>query len=583
MLTVAGNFCAATIVTLTNADQTCVPALKNTFDGEESQKALLGNKDEKGLERKETDCVKIVDRWAALHDVTCQHTSRNANCSLSTKGGKGSRHRFKNLKLRVQLARGALAPAGTISVNVGGQRPVQLFHNPKPGAFAEVDVDLPAVFGGQKEVPFETLSKLTILYQPTPEFQHGFRLDMFEVLDVSLEAHDVHSGLVVSNTKYKHLDELMGHSDTTKLLPVWHGDFRLEDWHTSLSLEPRQRAQGQANGKPTASKPSKLVFYGDFLWPDEAKRQGGFLTPADRLARSRNPPMTAFSLQTYVKEQPSQQQGTYFLRTYETFGSAAKDAAAQAAKWGGATNPVVYVVHATPNMIETEKGVAAAGGILWSQVVAWAQVPHNYTLPADIPKTREGVREHFAKAFHAHKLDIFEKNDDYDSRFDQYSINQDAQPQLWSTEKAQGALLDFMRKYGKAVGFGSKFPLFAARELIDGKKSAEAKRANAVQAPHDEGFLSMIGNLIKNHPVAAALIPAAIALSLVPGLGLAIDALEITALSTEAVVGTGLLTDMAESTALIEGGVEAGVDAGVEGEELGSIELNDLKPLLGKE
>ncbi|KAM4061870.1 lipase (class 3) domain-containing protein [Hirsutella rhossiliensis] len=325
------------------------------------------------------------------------------------------------------------------------------------------------------------------------------------------------------------------------------------------------RQQSSRHGKLPA-----FVFYGDTLWPAEAKRQGGFTTPADILAQS-GIPAAAYSLRTHLNRQNmALQPETYFLSTYETFGAAAKDAAAKAAKWGGASNPVVYLVHATPNMIRAGNEVATAGGILWSQVSAWTQVPRSYALPEEVPKTKQELHEHFIKAYTERPKQMFNKNPDYNTTFDRYTTNENSK--LLDSKEPKEDFLNFMSGFGSAVGFHGKLPLLLpAPETFDGQKSAEAKEMNTVPAPHEEGVFAKIGHFIWNHPIAVASIPAVLALNLIPGVGEAADVAELAALSADTIEAAGVMAEsttvVTEVTPLLEGGVTAGS---------GDIELENL-------
>ncbi|KID81647.1 heat-labile enterotoxin A subunit, partial [Metarhizium majus ARSEF 297] len=346
----------------------------------------------------------------------------------------------------------------------------------------------------------------------------------------------------------------------------WKSDrqFPLALWEEGSGEPPAKETAGPSGQTVPASTARKYVFYGDYLWPAEAKRQGGFLTPADSLATIRNPPVTAYTLNTHLnrdKLQPHPE--TYFVAAHQTFGAAAKEAVKKAAKFGGQFDPVVYLVHATPNMFKVGNELAVPGGMLWQQVRGWTQVPRDYALPEKTPTRKQELHEDFEKAYKAKPKVVFQKNPDYDSKFDQYTATEKEQPQLLDSRKAPRELINFMKEHGSAVGFQDKFPLFTVPKVITGEASAAAK--NVEPAPHEEeGGVEKVWDFIKGHAVAIALLPAVAALNWIPGVGEVADAFEFAALSTEAAEGTGLVL---EGTAALEEGAVIGEEGTVAVEE----------------
>ncbi|KAK8914712.1 Heat-labile enterotoxin A chain [Metarhizium anisopliae] len=361
--------------------------------------------------------------------------------------------------------------------------------------------------------------------------------------------------------------------------------FPLALWEEGSGEPPAKKPKVEETAGPSgqtvpASTAPKYVFYGDYLWPAEAKRQGGFLTPADSLATIRNPPVTAYTLNTHLnRDKLKLHPETYFVAAHQTFGAAAKEAVKKAAKFGGQFDPVVYLVHATPHMFKVGNELAVPGGMVWGQVRGWTQVPRDYALPEKTPKTKQELHEHFEKAYKAKPKVVFQKNPDYDSKFDQYTATEKEQPQLVGSRKASRELTNFMKEHGSAVGFQDKFPLFTAPKVITGEASAAAK--NVEPAPHEEeGVLEQVWDFVKAHAVAIALLPAVAALNLIPGVGEVADAFEFAALSTEAAEGTGLVLE--GTTALEEGAVigEEGTVAVEEGtttveEDVATVEQPD--------
>lgn len=317
-----------------------------------------------------------------------------------------------------------------------------------------------------------------------------------------------------------------------------------------------------------------VVFYGDFRWPEEARKQGGFLTPADIKYRGSVPTSNTYSLLEHMKEQQPRE-ATFFLPTFDTFGMAAEVAAKSAAVSTKGFAGVVYAISATPNIIDvdltmgnregalypTEHRFAAAGGIQWSQVLGWIQVPTDYAQPVmKNIKTKEGLRESFEAAF-KQKRDLFKPNPDYDAKFDTLSANTHAQPQLVQSSNPNQELLQFMKENGEALGWTGKFPLFEPHSLIRGKESAEAKTKGQVSQPLEPGVLEKTWSFIKDHSVATAMLPAVVAAQLIPGLGEAADVAELAALTADAADVVGLTAEAAEAVGESEALVEAEMQA----------------------
>ncbi|KAM4058346.1 lipase (class 3) domain-containing protein [Hirsutella rhossiliensis] len=316
------------------------------------------------------------------------------------------------------------------------------------------------------------------------------------------------------------------------------GNNRVEPHATNGDDHQRQTIQPAA--KQQARKAPAFVFYGDTLWPAEAKRQGGFTTPADILAQS-GIPAAAYSLRTHLNRQNmALQPETYFLSTYETFGRQ-PGCGSQGSQVGWSVKP--------------GNEVATAGGILWSQVSAWTQVPRSYALPEEVPKTKQELHEHFIKAYTERPKQMFNKNPDYNTTFDRYTTNENSK--LLDSKEPKEDFLNFMSGFGSAVGFHGKLPLLLpAPETFDGQKSAEAKEMNTVPAPHEEGVFAKIGHFIWNHPIAG---------------WEAADVAELAALSADTIEAAGVMAEsttvVTEVTPLLEGGVTAGS---------GDIELENL-------
>ncbi|TWU71662.1 hypothetical protein ED733_000452 [Metarhizium rileyi] len=315
--------------------------------------------------------------------------------------------------------------------------------------------------------------------------------------------------------------------------------------------------QDQASTAPaTNAALPNAVFYGDVLWPEEAKKQGGFHATADTM---KNPKTAAFTLQAFAdSDKFKRNMQSYFVKAHQTFGEAAEEAVAKTAELSKGFDPVVYTVHATPNMVKVGKEIAVAGGIVWPQVMAWTQVPRDYAMPSDGVKGKEELREHFDKAYQAKPERFLQKNEDYDAKFNEYTINDSAEDQksLMSSEQPRKTFTDFMTKHGASVGFKGKLPLLEASKAVTSKASVAAKEKGTLSAPHEEGFFEEAWDFIKSHAVAVALLPAVLAANLIPGLGEIADAAEIAALTSEAVETTDVLLEtgsiVAEKAAAVE-------------------------------
>ncbi|KAK8931632.1 hypothetical protein VCV18_000157 [Metarhizium anisopliae] len=299
-------------------------------------------------------------------------------------------------------------------------------------------------------------------------------------------------------------------------------------------VTPKSRSKGPKGKAPPA--PAKVVFYGDFLWPAEAKTAGGFLPPRTR------PPGPTYEIEggptpdpATVVDWPSE-----VLQTRLIFGPAAKDAAGKASHATDGFHGVVYAVHATPNMLVSGLDSIAVGGIRWSQVLGWVQVPLNYTLPEHDAQQRANIQQHFEKAFQAKNdlfpgSNLFQKNDDYEHKFDELASTSE----IPDFDLPQ-SLEEFMDRNGQAVGWRGGFPLFNPPERVTGESSTAAKAAKAVAPPHEPGFWEKVGHFMESHILAIALLPAVVVANLIPGVGELADAAEVAALSTEAVEGIEL-------------------------------------------
>lgn len=200
--------------------------------------------------------------------------------------------------------------------------------------------------------------------------------------------------------------------------------------------------------QPTArNMPPKYVFRGDFLYPAEVEKQNGFLLEAD--FKTKFPSDTGYGIAGHLEEMAQKQFGlkdSVFVATSENLGTAAQWAAESAQSATGSEHSgVVYLVSATNNMVDVsqtllefyktpaEQEVAAVGGIPWSQVKGWFQLPPGY-----VPLAQEALKK---KALTAslnnamkEKIPIFEKNRKYDEKFGNADVKISGHPELLGSD-----------------------------------------------------------------------------------------------------------------------------------------------------
>ncbi|KAK2591884.1 hypothetical protein QQS21_010408 [Conoideocrella luteorostrata] len=293
-----------------------------------------------------------------------------------------------------------------------------------------------------------------------------------------------------------------------------------------------------AHGTNYTAHDVKIVYHADFLWPEEAKKQGGFI-PA-----SKTPPSATPDAEIEITN--------FLIPTYLSFGAAAGQAARISSNKTKGFAGVVYVVHATPNIISSGNRSAAVGGIRWSQVMGWMQVPQQYS-PPEYNATwnnSSSRRQHFEEAFKENK-DLFQQNKDYAvNKFKQYKTTTIVQQNMSTLHDLEL----FMNQNGQAVDWKGTFPLFQASSTAQSDKSTEAKAKNAIPTPHEPSAWEKIEKYVKSHAIAIALLPAAVALNFIPGLGEVADAAELAALCTESVEGVEM-AEMSSSLTEVGSGV----------------------------
>lgn len=324
---------------------------------------------------------------------------------------------------------------------------------------------------------------------------------------------------------------------------------------TSLTAEAEDSPPAHEADAAVRDNPPKIIFIGHFLWPDEVKKQNGFLTAADRAYRTKAAPPEAYTLKQHL-DVYNPNRTTYFIQGSENFGTAAEWAARSASRHTNGFEGVVYAVHATPNMIDvgltvgnyygdlnpTAQRFAIAGGVKWSQVRGWVQIPANYTrIPAAKIGSRSDVRERLDEAF-KDDISLFQSNPDYDKKFDKYTANKRSQKQLFSRSNPEKMLKDFMTLTASAYGWTGSFPLFEVGHLKTATDSKRAKQTNRVPQPHEPGTLARIRGFMEAHPVAVSLLPEAVASIAIPGSLESGSILEAAQLGMEALEGTATIS-----------------------------------------
>ncbi|PFH59931.1 putative enterotoxin [Ophiocordyceps unilateralis] len=259
----------------------------------------------------------------------------------------------------------------------------------------------------------------------------------------------------------------------------------------------RQMVTKKSRRKELWQQPAAAVFLADSLWPSEAKQHGGFLPPDNSLV----------------------------LSVFKNMGSAAVRAGAFPEKNKTGFAGVVYLVHASPNMIfldRTPSGgieTVAVGGILWTQVLGWIHVPHAYSPPSYDGQAEVKEFQAMLDSLSQQNMTLFERNQDYDAKFDKYAVTA---VQLHLEHLSAQKLKGFMDQNGEAVGWNGQFPLFSPSEKNDLAATAQ-----------EPGVLDQMLSVIASNPWAFALLPAVAMANLIPGVGEVADAAELAALSTE--------------------------------------------------
>lgn len=338
------------------------------------------------------------------------------------------------------------------------------------------------------------------------------------------------------------------------------------------------------NKKPAIrTDPPHHLFIGHYLWPQEAMKQGGFPPAADHLYRGHEAPDRAYALTEHL-DLNNHRRSSFYVPAFENFGAAAEYAVKLSNHHTPGFEGVVYLVSATPNMIDiglsigkyygnmdpTKQRFAVVGGVLWTQVLGWLMVPANYTRPlTSLVTNKTGLHSQLKSVFQQHQ-NYFVPNPDYDSdRFQNLTANSQGQPQLFRSSKPKAALQKFMRLYGASVGWDGSFPLIGGKAdfwtIITGGMSASAKSVGNVSHPHDLSKLglSAIWAFMSFNVVAWSIMPAMVVAFVLQSTGVAIAAELLANIGVDAVESAGILFDAA-SEATVDAGSELGASIGGE-------------------
>ncbi|KAF4580360.1 heat-labile enterotoxin A subunit [Ophiocordyceps camponoti-floridani] len=323
----------------------------------------------------------------------------------------------------------------------------------------------------------------------------------------------------------------------------WKGKFPLMK---HVEDEPTTLEKGVS--KAASQQPAELVvFHGDYLWPEEVKKQGGFLPPVT------TPPGPTYAIVGMDSDQKADEVKWSSLTVSTTleFGKAAKEAEAEAeaeveeeAEAPHHSQGVVYVVKTTPNMARVEGEAPgqlyAVGGIRWEQVMGWIQLPKGVEMPKLKSADRGKFRHDLKRVFKGELRDtVFEPNKDYHDKFDKLAASQQT-INMADPAGTEEMLRDFMKRNGAAVGFDGNFPLLPPGNRITKEASLNNKQRKAVQQPHHEqppDFASRAWQILKQS--AWLTIPLVAGLALIPGLdivGIPLALGEVAAGETEALV-----------------------------------------------
>ncbi|PHH74623.1 putative enterotoxin [Ophiocordyceps camponoti-rufipedis] len=339
---------------------------------------------------------------------------------------------------------------------------------------------------------------------------------------------------------------------------------------------------GAGNDPPaTRIDPPHHLFIGHYLWPAEALKQGGFLPAADHLYRGHEAPEKAYTLAEHL-DLSNHERSSFFLPAFENFGAAAEHAVKLSDHHTPGYEGVVYVISATPNMVDiglslgkyygnldpTKQRFAVVGGVLWTQVLGWLMVPGNYTRPSTtLVANRRGLHARLKTVFEKQQS-YFIPNQDYDKdRFQNLTANNQAQPQLFRSNKPKMAMQKFMELYGAAVGWEGSFPLFGNKgdlwAFITGSMSSSTKALGGVTHPHDLSNLrvSAVWMFMTFNVVAWCVMPALLVAFVLQNAGESVAAEVLANLGADAVQRAGIFFDAA-SEATGDAGSELGASIG---------------------
>ncbi|PHH65062.1 putative enterotoxin [Ophiocordyceps australis] len=255
-------------------------------------------------------------------------------------------------------------------------------------------------------------------------------------------------------------------------------------------------------GSQTDFGPTKWVFRGSSRGPDVHRALGGFLPNSQGEQEDE-----AFGFLTHLDDVMDMNKGTskmtMWVSTSAIFGAAARFARHDG--W-------VYKIHVAPNMVDVastlgkqynmanEAEFAALGGVHWSQVHSWVQIPADNEIPdedSDVDLQNRDLEELIRT-----RPEVYRENPDYNAKWDS-CLSGGSQPQLagyeigntiWQTPewkpykpmpgmRLRRLAREFLDKNAEVLEWRGHFPLVISaeeRERLGDRKGEEKKEGNEV-------------------------------------------------------------------------------------------------------
>ncbi|PHH72048.1 putative enterotoxin [Ophiocordyceps australis] len=279
--------------------------------------------------------------------------------------------------------------------------------------------------------------------------------------------------------------------------PVSNTPVRPKEWWEA------DRGATLEKGSQTDFEPVRWVFRGSSRGPDVHRALGGFL-PNSRGEQQDE----AFGFLTHLDDVVDMSRGTskmtMWVSTSAIFGAAARFARHDG--W-------VYRIHVAPNMVDVaqtlgkrynmanEAEFAALGGIHWSQVHSWVQIPADNEIPDEDTGVdlQNGDLEELIRT----RPEVYGENLDYDGKWDSCFSGGD-QPQLagyeigngiWETPewgpyrptpetRLRREAHEFLDRNAEVLEWKGKFPLV----ISAAERERQRERENQRSGDWDEGL-----------------------------------------------------------------------------------------------